>query len=375
MSIEDILCMALSGSLCYLIWKGIFLFTKKKVGASYSYRWLMLVHFLYLFPVHLLFVKRESVFLRSGAAFIKQDLLTGIRIFSRYKTWFFLIWGIGMTIYFLMGVYRIVLLKHKVKGLILLYDEALMQKIEEISKQYGVKQVPQVFVDPSAKTPYTGGLSKPFLVVTDEGNARSDMILEHEIYHIKRKDILFRYLNRIICGVFWFCPFVWFLKKDLYLLCEISCDQKILEERSAEDRVKYFRIILDCARGNIKADSSFCSFSGWMKRSALQRRVLFMKNAGRNSKKFQVITGCCMIAMMAGIVFSVSNLKPESAQSMSKLIRNNYLEQAEIPKAVEYTEYIDGSWWGGSLTYESMKYLSRSGLYQATFQGELTKLG
>ena len=171
MNIEDLLYMALSGSLCYLIWKGIFLFTKKKVGASYSYRWLMLVHFLYLFPVHLLFVKRESVFLRSGAAFIKQDLLTGIRIFSRYKTWFFLIWGIGMTIYFLMGVYRIVLLKHKVKGLILLYDEALMQKIEEISKQYGVKQVPQVFVDPSAKTPYTGGLSNPFLVVTDEGNA------------------------------------------------------------------------------------------------------------------------------------------------------------------------------------------------------------
>lgn len=71
----------------------------------------MLVHFLYLFPVHLLFVKRES---------------------SGYKTWFFLIWGIGMTIYFLMGVYRIVLLKHKVKGLILLCDEALMQKIEEI---------------------------------------------------------------------------------------------------------------------------------------------------------------------------------------------------------------------------------------------------
>ena len=72
-----------------------------------------------------------------------------------------------------------------------------------------------------------------------------------------------------------------------------------------------------------------------------------MKNAGRNSKKFQVITGCCMIAMMAGIVFSVSNLKPESAQSMSKLIRNNYLEQAEIPKAVEYTEYIDGA--GGAV--------------------------
>ena len=250
-----------------------------------------------------------------------------------------------------------------------------MQKIEKISKQYGVKRMPQVFVDPSAKTPYTGGLLKPFLVVTDQENGRSDMILEHEIYHIKRKDILFRYLNRIICGVFWFCPFVWFLKKDLYLLCEISCDQKILEERSVEDRVKYFRIILDCARGNTKADSSFCSFSGWMKRSALQRRVLFMKNAGRNSKKFQVITGCCMIAMVTGVVFSVSNLKPESAHSMSKRIRNNYLEQAEIPKTVEYTEYIDGSWWGGSLTYESMKYLSRSGLYQATFQGELTKLG
>ena len=69
-----------------------------------------------------------------------------------------------------------------------------------------------------------------------------------------------------------------------------------------------------------------------------------MKNAGRNSKKFQVITGCCMIAMVTGVVFSVSNLKPESAHSMSKRIRNNYLEQAEIPKTVEYTEYIDGSW-------------------------------
>ena len=76
---------------------------------------LMRVHFIYLFPVHLLFVKRESVFLRSGAAFIKQDLLNDIQVFSGYNPWFFLIWGIGMTIYFLMGVYRIVLLKHKVK--------------------------------------------------------------------------------------------------------------------------------------------------------------------------------------------------------------------------------------------------------------------
>jgi len=73
-------------------------------------------------------------------------------------------------------------------------------------------------------------------------DASMELVVEHELVHIKRKDLLFRYICLISCGIFWFCPLIFFLKKELLISCELSCDKKVLDQTSVSDKSDVFSL-------------------------------------------------------------------------------------------------------------------------------------
>lgn len=61
------------------------------------------------------------------------------------------------------------------------------------------------------------------------------------------------------------------------------------------------------------------------------------------------------------------------AKKISKTVPKTYVDEASIPEALNYREYIDGEWYGGVLPVTDYTYRKGCKLYEATFSGTLYK--
>ncbi len=86
----------------------------------------------------------------------------------------------------------------------------------------------------SAKTsPYVTGVFKPKLVLPlnfySLPEAQQILLFEHELTHIRRKDVNWLNVSQILKRVLWFIPAIHFIHVQLEFSIEIECDAKVLE--------------------------------------------------------------------------------------------------------------------------------------------------
>lgn len=100
-------------------------------------------------------------------------------------------------------------------------------------------------------------LGKPTVLLPKHTMAANDshFILRHELIHYKRKDILCRYVMLLATALNWFNPAIYFLSKLVTLQCEISCDEKVVENQDIGGRHQYAMSIIGVARYQSKGYS------------------------------------------------------------------------------------------------------------------------
>ena len=77
-------------------------------------------------------------------------------------------------------------------------------------------------------------------------------ILSHECNHFFNRDLLMKFLSHIFCYIFWWNPFVYFLKKDLEYALEIKCDLSVAKIMKDTEKSKYLTVILQEIKNNSK---------------------------------------------------------------------------------------------------------------------------
>lgn len=131
------------------------------------------------------------------------------------------------------------------------------------------KDVPcpvEVIVSPHATTPFVIGLWNPVVVLPDiplEGK-RLEMILSHELVHIKRGDLIVKLIVFASNAVHWFNPAVYAMNKQISLYCELSCDEQVVRHMDAAGRRTYGETLLSMLeygviRRNVICTSSLCN--------------------------------------------------------------------------------------------------------------------
>jgi antirepressor regulating drug resistance, predicted signal transduction N-terminal membrane component len=83
-------------------------------------------------------------------------------------------------------------------------------------------------------------------LIPDKKYSREELhyIILHEYTHLDNKDILTIQLINILCIVFWWNPFVYILKGDMYQSIEIRCDQTVTKKLKSAERGNYLAVIL-----------------------------------------------------------------------------------------------------------------------------------
>lgn len=152
--------------------------------------------------------------------------------------------------------------------------------LDEEKARMGVKRTLTLHLCPAVPSPMLVGVKRPRILLPDEtlDEQALRMVLRHEMTHMVRMDIPFKFLSLLSLCLHWFNPVMYLLQRKMNYLCETSCDEAVLKSASWTDVERYTRTILHTLRRAGKTTSVLSThFSGGKKR--MKNRILTMMDA------------------------------------------------------------------------------------------------
>ncbi|MHA2854163.1 M56 family metallopeptidase [Paenibacillus lautus] len=164
----------------------------------------------------------------------------------------------------------------------------------------GVKSSVGLAYSSIIRSPVLVGLWKPTIYLPIENTVNMDMVIRHELIHLKRKDLWVKAFTLGASALHWFNPLMHILRKDLHVWSELSCDEEVVKEMSYAERKRYGETILSVMAGSRNLPVQFiASLSGDGKQ--LKRRLMMMLNVKKQKKKtmYLTLTGVFLVAVIS----------------------------------------------------------------------------
>ena len=212
------------------------------------------------------------------------------------------------------------------------YNKEIDFIISNICNILGLNKVDYKFSD-SITTPMVVGLFKKTIILPSDITSieNYDMVLKHEIIHIKNKDIECKFLLLFLRIVYWFNPIIYKFVEQIDEVLELRCDEIVLENQSQEYKIKYAQILLNQIESNRKQRYVF-SMNFANKRGNIMRRF---SNIVDKTKKKNVIGISCVTAgiiiVSSAIIFSIPSIN-------FAVFKENGLEEIENNTILETTK-------------------------------------
>jgi beta-lactamase regulating signal transducer with metallopeptidase domain len=95
--------------------------------------------------------------------------------------------------------------------------------------------------NPLAASPMLVGIFKALIIIPDISFTEKQLknILLHEVVHLKRFDVVIKWLTLIAVSLHWFNPMVYFVKREINHACELSCDEAVIKNLNNEEKQDY----------------------------------------------------------------------------------------------------------------------------------------
>ena len=119
-----------------------------------------------------------------------------------------------------------------------------------------MRKNPVLYVSESVSVPITVGLIQPVILLPKENWLLKDlqMVLHHELIHVKRRDLWYKWIFQFLLCIHWFNPVLYLIGMKLNIDCELSCDEAVLTALSKEGQKAYGNVLIDTAQKNIKLE-------------------------------------------------------------------------------------------------------------------------
>lgn len=116
--------------------------------------------------------------------------------------------------------------------------------LDGIKMRYGVRQDVILSRGYAGAHTMTFGILRPVIICDKALDSREAQLLVcHEMVHIKRWDLLWKMLMQFAAILHWWNPLMWKLKHDFECVCECSCDETVMQGK-AEQEIGEYRALL-----------------------------------------------------------------------------------------------------------------------------------
>ena len=184
-------------------------------------------------------------------------------------------------------------------------------------------RAPRICVSSSRRAPLTFGVFRPTVLLPEDlpvGDAQFQLILAHELAHIRRKDCLRKLLLTVCLCLYWWNPLVWLMVWLANRDMELACDEAVLRALGPDCRKAYALTLLDMAQRNPKS-APLCS--GFAKSSAEERIRAIL-----SFKRIPAWVGICVaiLFVLTASVFTTQAVSPSAIPEMEPAV------QEEVPE-------------------------------------------
>lgn len=132
------------------------------------------------------------------------------------------------------------------------------------------------------------------------------IVLSHELVHVKRKHHFIRRIYDIISILYWFNPLIWIVKHEFSYTCEMDCDKHALKALESHATVKeYISTMLDLMKASTEAGNKNFGEIGALSFLAVKQRFVNILNKPSRKKSiaFLVLVSLCVVFTL---IFSIN---------------------------------------------------------------------
>lgn len=255
----------------------------------------------------------------------------------------FVIWVIGTMLTFFDSFIKG---KRLLKRLICNSDRLLSKEVQDLEEKLGlelnVKKIPELYRSNIVNAPFLTGIIKPRIVFPNKQFyiEEWEMMLRHELMHLKKNDLVFKLVIGIIQSIHWFNPVIYYYKRMFFIFCEYACDKRTTKFFDKEQRSRYARLIVGLSEPEFEykqvtafADTNY---------KVLERRVKeIMKTPKREKSALLIGTLATFMAMCPMVTYaSVTGVMDIQSELVRSEVNRGIEEEDIVGKMTEINETI-----------------------------------
>ncbi len=217
-----------------------------------------------------------------------------------------IIWLAGSTVVLFRSLVPIVRFHRLIRGASQPAGSSLQNVARETAQRLGMQTCPSIETIPAQVAPLVWCFAGRVRVVLPEALADElkvrdlQMVLAHELAHIKRRDHLVRWIEWVACVCFWWNPITWWARRNLRFNEEMSCDAMVLQALGPTPRAYAGSLltVLDfLTTPVIRPPAMACAFDGG---GTLKRRLgMIMSQKTQTTPKWLMAS---VVALSLGLV-------------------------------------------------------------------------
>ncbi len=165
----------------------------------------------------------------------------------------------------------------------------------------------RVRISADIAAPLTYGVFRPVILLPEHVGSNDDdrlvLVLTHEMEHIKRLDVLWKWALLLALCIHWFNPLVWAMycmaNRDL----EISCDDKTLQTLGGHSTAAYATALLELAETRAETLPLGNAFS----KNAIEERILSMMKRKKVSPIGKAVASLAVVCVALVLLISLAS--------------------------------------------------------------------
>ncbi len=184
----------------------------------------------------------------------------------------------------------------------------IKQEAEKIADTLGLKSAPRILMLNKPISPCVWGLGKKPTIILPTGfffslsRKDQDLILTHEMAHIKRYDHLIRFIEFLALSIYWWNPIAWLICFNVRQSSEICCDNYVLKLFPQQAKT-YARVLVQTVE--YIANRPVFAFSSGLTREPFINRRIKMLNKNQTDR-YSIASLLFIFALVLTLPFSVS---------------------------------------------------------------------
>nr|MBC8289578.1 M56 family metallopeptidase [Planctomycetota bacterium] len=205
-----------------------------------------------------------------------------------------------------------------------LNDAQILRQSHSLARQLGLRLTPPVAFCARVSVPVAAGILRPMILLpgslaTGLTAKQFEAILLHEMAHIRRHDLIFNLLQRVVESLLFFHPGVWYVSRRVSIERENCCDDVVVA--SGWKQTDYAAALISMAEACLLGESSnrrlpistvAASGGGSERSSEFKRRIQRLLGAGEPPRLNVSGPMLALLAMLsvAGVLVSAAPPAP-----------------------------------------------------------------